>query len=104
MQKTVTILNYESRREFSTDNFQCSIVFSVIDSALIGTPRPQGNYFPLGKGSRRKILTHPQPLARFSDPYPPEIKGIRNTSESFGTGALAKSDLEISLSLIRTTA
>ncbi len=39
MQKTVTILNYESRREFSTDNFQCSIVFSVIDSALIGTPR-----------------------------------------------------------------
>jgi hypothetical protein len=52
----------------------------------------------------KKFLLRPQPLARFSDPYPPEIKGIRNTSESFGTGALSKSDLEISLSLIRTTA
>ncbi len=39
MQKTVTFLKWEPRRDFDTDNFECRVKFSVIDSALIGTPR-----------------------------------------------------------------
>lgn len=39
MQKTVSILDYKSRKIFSSGNLQCLIEFSVIDSALIGTPR-----------------------------------------------------------------
>ena len=39
MQKTVTFLKWGPKRDFYTDNFECRVKFSVIDSALIGTPR-----------------------------------------------------------------
>lgn len=39
MQKTVTFLEWIPRRDFDTDNFECRVTFSVIDSALIGTPK-----------------------------------------------------------------
>ena len=39
MQKTVTFLRWEPKRDFYTDNLVCWVEFSVIDSALIGTPR-----------------------------------------------------------------
>jgi hypothetical protein len=39
MQKTVTFLEWRPRRDFDTDNLECRVTFSVIDSALIGTPR-----------------------------------------------------------------
>jgi hypothetical protein len=39
MQKTVTFLEWNPKRGFFTDNFECQVKFSVIDSALIGTPR-----------------------------------------------------------------
>ncbi len=39
MQKTVTFLKWEPKRDFYTDNLECRVKFSVIDSALIGTPR-----------------------------------------------------------------
>jgi hypothetical protein len=39
MQKTVTFLKWDPKRDFDTDNLVCRIKFSVIDSALIGTPR-----------------------------------------------------------------
>ena len=39
MKKTVTFLKWEPKRDFYTDNLVCWVKFSVIDSALIGTPR-----------------------------------------------------------------
>jgi hypothetical protein len=39
MQKTVTLLKWEPKRDFYTDNLVCWVKFSVIDSTLIGTPR-----------------------------------------------------------------
>lgn len=39
MKKTVTFLEWNPRRDFDTDNYECRVKFSVIDSALIGTPR-----------------------------------------------------------------
>ncbi|HLG37851.1 MAG TPA: CHAT domain-containing protein [Nitrososphaera sp.] len=39
MQKTVTFLKWEPKRDFYTDNLVCRVRFSIIDSALIGTPR-----------------------------------------------------------------
>jgi hypothetical protein len=39
MQKTVTFLRWKPERDFYTDNLVCWVKFSVIDSALIGTPR-----------------------------------------------------------------
>ncbi len=38
-QKTVTFLKCGPKRDFYTDNLECRVRFSVIDSALIGTPR-----------------------------------------------------------------
>ncbi len=39
MQKTVTFLKWDPKRDFNTDNLVCRVKFSVIDSALIGSPR-----------------------------------------------------------------
>jgi hypothetical protein len=39
MQKTVTFIRWDPKRDFDTDNLVCRVRFSVIDSALIGTPR-----------------------------------------------------------------
>lgn len=39
MQKTVTVIRWDPERDFYTDNLVCRVKFSVIDSALIGTPR-----------------------------------------------------------------
>jgi hypothetical protein len=39
MQKTVSLLSWNPKRDFHTDNLVCQVRFSVIDSALIGTPR-----------------------------------------------------------------
>ncbi len=38
MQKTVTFLKWDPKRDFYTDNLVCRVKFSVIDAALIGTP------------------------------------------------------------------
>lgn len=43
MQKTVTFQNRETRWNHFNDTFECSVVFSVIDSALIGTPREKAS-------------------------------------------------------------
>lgn len=39
MQKTVTFLKWNPKRDFFTDNLVCTVRFSVIDAALFGTPR-----------------------------------------------------------------
>lgn len=39
MQYTVNILHYEPRRDFDTDNYECWVRFSIIETSLIGTPR-----------------------------------------------------------------
>jgi hypothetical protein len=39
MQKTVAFLDYKPSINSSNDAFECQFKFSVIDSALIGTPR-----------------------------------------------------------------
>lgn len=38
MQKTVKFLKHYPKRDWNTDNFVCSFIFSVIDTHLIGTP------------------------------------------------------------------
>ena len=43
MQKTVTFLEWNPKRDFYTDNFVCHVKFSVIDTALIGTPTEREN-------------------------------------------------------------
>lgn len=39
MQKTVTFLKWNPKRDSHTDNFVCRVKFSVVASLLIGTPR-----------------------------------------------------------------
>jgi hypothetical protein len=39
MKKTVTFISWDPKRDFHTDNLVCRVRFSVVDAALIGTPR-----------------------------------------------------------------
>lgn len=39
MQKTITFISWNTNRDFDTDNLVCRVKFSVIDTALIGTPK-----------------------------------------------------------------
>lgn len=39
MQKKITFIRWDPKRDFSTDNLVCRVKFSVIESPLIGTPR-----------------------------------------------------------------
>ncbi|OGP51312.1 MAG: hypothetical protein A2Y79_03815 [Deltaproteobacteria bacterium RBG_13_43_22] len=43
MQKTVKFLNCRNKRDFNTDNLECHFKLSVIETALIGTPREISN-------------------------------------------------------------
>lgn len=43
MQKTVTFLSHKAQRVFDNDGFECDVRFSVVDSAMIGTPREEAS-------------------------------------------------------------
>lgn len=45
MQKTITFLKWNPKRDFYTDNLVCRVKFSVSDTALIGTPRECENVY-----------------------------------------------------------
>lgn len=44
MKKMVTFLEWEPRRNFNNDTFECRVKFSVIDSQLIGAPKERPSF------------------------------------------------------------